>query len=116
VPVGALLLAFAAASFLHHAHNATFLEHYPNLPGWITPTVVYAAWLGATAVGVIGYWLRLRVLVAAYAGYGLFALAHYALAPISAHSFGMNLSIGLEAGTAAALLVRLLSRPEPRGK
>jgi hypothetical protein len=100
----AALTAYAAASLFHHAHNAEFLDQYPHMPAWLSPAGVYAAWLVATAIGLIGYWLRRRGLVIAYACYGLFALAHYALAPVSAHTLVMNLSIWLEAATAAVLL------------
>jgi len=99
-----VLLVYGAASLLHHAHNAEFLDHYPNMPAWLTRGGVYAAWLAATAVGVLGYWLRRRVLLVLYACYGLAVLVHYVIAPVSAHTPMMHLTIGLEAGTAAALL------------
>lgn len=101
------LVVFAAASLLHHVHNAAFLDHYPNLPAWISPAVVYGAWLGATAIGVLGYWLQRPFLLIAYACYGLGALAHYALAPASAHTPMMNLSIALEAAAAAVLILAI---------
>jgi hypothetical protein len=106
-----LLLAYAAASLLHHVHNAQFLAAYPSLPAWLTPAGVYAAWLAVTAMGLCGY-LLLRggyalagpILLALYAALGLDGLGHYAVAPISAHSPAMNLSILLEVVTAAVLL------------
>jgi hypothetical protein len=49
-----LALAYAAASLFHHVHNAAFLGDYPNMPAWLTPAGVYAAWLGVTAVGIVG--------------------------------------------------------------
>ena len=72
---------------------------------------MYAAWIAATAVGFSGYWL-LRTgraiagvaLLIAYGGYGLDGLLHYALAPAAAHTLAMNVSIWLEAVTAALLL------------
>jgi len=73
--------------------------------------VATAKWLGMTVIGVGGYILLRRGyrlagagLMIAYGCYGLDALAHYALAPISAHSLPMNLTIWLEAATALALL------------
>lgn len=112
VSLSIALIAYAAASFLHHAHNAEFLDQYPNMPAWISPLAVYAAWLGATVIGFAGY-LLLRhghrvaglVLLSGYGCYGLDSLAHYALAPLSAHTLAMNVSIWLEAATAAGLLV-----------
>jgi hypothetical protein len=102
------LLLCIAATLLHHVHNAEFLEHYPSLPAWISRGSVYAAWLGAALVGLAGYSLRKRaagtMLLVLYGAYALGGLVHYALAPISAHSFAMNLSIWLEAAAGAALL------------
>jgi hypothetical protein len=104
-----------AASLLHHAHNAEFLDDYPNMPTWLSRTSVYAAWLAATLVGIAGYVLLRRgyrvaglVLLAAYGCYGLDGLVHYALAPMAAHSVAMNVSIWLEAAAAAAVLFALL--------
>jgi hypothetical protein len=105
-----VLLAYAGASLFHHVHNAEFLGEYPHMPAWLTRAGVYAAWLAATAVGAIGYWSGRRSLLIAYACYGLLSFAHYALAPVSAHTLAMNLSISLEAVTAAALLVVVLKR------
>ena len=104
------LIAYCAASLLHFAHNAIFLHSYPNMPAWLSPAGVWTAWLGVTGVGVIGY-LLLRAgyrwcglsLIAVYGLLGLDSLSHYGLAPFSAHSFTMNLTILLD--TFAALLV-----------
>jgi hypothetical protein len=105
------LLAYTAASLFHHAHNATFLAAYPNLPAWLSPAGVYAAWAAVTSVGVAGYLLlRGRQAVAAlallglYAALGLTGLDHYTRAPPQAHSAVMNLSILGEVATAAVLL------------
>jgi hypothetical protein len=106
--------AYAAASLFHHAHNAQLLDQYPNMPAWLTPLGVYAAWLATTAIGLVGY-LRLRggsrragvTLLAIYGLLGFFGLAHYVVAPVSAHTPMMHLSIGLEAVTAVILLVAL---------
>jgi hypothetical protein len=105
------LLALAAASLVHHVHNAEHLDEYPNMPGWLSSAGVYAAWLGAAAIGCAGYVLLRRgwrlaglMFLTAYGIYGLDTLAHYALAPVSAHSAAMNLTISLEAATALALL------------
>lgn len=112
-----VLIAYAGAGFLHHMHNARFLERYPGMPGWLSPAVVYGAWLTATAIGVAGYVLWRRGqrwfgigLLAAYAVYGLDSLAHYWLAPPSAHSLGMNVTIWLEVAAAAALLAAIFIR------
>jgi hypothetical protein len=95
-------------------HNAEQLEHYPSMPAWLTRIGVYLFWLGATAVGALGYWLRNRVLLAAYGLYGLGGLAHYAVAPLAAHTAAMHLTIGLEAAAAAVLLAAVLkARPSP---
>jgi hypothetical protein len=112
-----LALACAAAMLFHHVHNAEFLAEYPNLPAWLSRWQVYAAWLGATAIGLIGYWSLHRgyrftgtTLLIVYGIYGLDSLLHYLRAPVSAHTLTMNLSIWLEAGAAAALLVVLWRR------
>ena len=109
------LVLYAAASLLHHVHNAELLDQYPSMPPWLSRIGVYVAWLGATAIGILGYWLRRRGLLAAYGCYGLGVLAHYAVAPVSAHTPMMHLTIGLEAAAAAALLVAAFrtGRPSP---
>ena len=123
IPAGGLallVLAYAAASLLHHAHNAAFLDDYPNMPAWLTPAGVYAAWASVTAVGVAGWLLFRRGQVVAglgalalYGALGLYGLAHYGVAPASAHTAGMILTIWLEAATGALVLIgvaRLLVR------
>ena len=106
-----LLFAYGAASLLHYAHNAEFLGDYPNMPGWLSRTKVYVAWLGVTALGLIGYLLVGRgyrliglSVIAVYAGLGFDGLAHYSLAPFAEHTATMNLTIWLEAATGALLL------------
>lgn len=98
--------AYASASLLHHVHNAEFLAEYPHMPAWITPPAVYMAWAVTTAIGIAG--LFYRPLLALYGLLGLYSLVHYALAPVSAHSAGMNVTILLEVGTAALLLMTLV--------
>src|SRR5688572_20589911 len=108
----AILLAYALASLLHFAHNAAFIDAYPNLPETLTPAVVMAVWGAEALIGLVG-WLALRrgrvraglATIAAYAALGFDGLGHYALAPVSAHTRAMNLTIGLEVAAAAALLV-----------
>lgn len=97
-------VAYAAASLFHHIHNAEFLAQYPMMPAWLSRTMVYAAWIVATAIGVLGYRLRRRWLLLVYGAYGLLSLIHYALAPVGVHTLAMNLSIGLEVATAALFL------------
>ena len=107
-----LLLVYSAASLFHYVHNAAFLNEYPNLPAWLSPVRVYVAWLGVTAVGLVGYVLvrggyRFAglVLIAVYGALGLDGLGHYGLAPLSEHTFTMNLTIWLEAVTALLVLI-----------
>jgi hypothetical protein len=111
-----LLLALAAvycfASLVHFVHNAEFLAQYPNMPVWLSRSKVYASWLLITAVGIVGvvitrsrFALAGLVLVAIYAALGFDGLGHYALAPVSAHTLTMNLTIWFEVAAAAALLV-----------
>ena len=122
----ALVLAYAAASLAHHVHNAVYLADYPNMPAWLTPAGVYAAWAGVTAVGISGWLLvhrgyRIAGLGAlgAYAALGLYGLAHYGVAPPSAHTAGMNLTIWLEVATATLVLIaiaRLAAKPLAAGR
>ena len=112
----ALLVAYAAASLFHYSHNAEFLAEYPNMPASLSRAKIYAAWLGGTAVGTLGY-LLLRAgrplaglaLLAVYAVLGFDGFAHYGLAPASAHTAAMNASIWLEAATAALVLAAVAS-------
>ncbi len=90
------------------------LASHPNLPVWITASGVYAPWLGIAVVGMAGYVLTQLgfvvlglTLLALYAFAGLDGLAHYALAPITAHSIAMNATIGFEVVTASVLLVAI---------
>ena len=106
-----LMALYCATSLAHFVHNAQFLADYPNMPAWLSPLQVMGAWLAVTAVGVLG-WLVTRtrwplpglLLIAAYAGLGFDGLAHYTLAPMSAHSLTMNLTIWSEVVAAALLL------------
>jgi hypothetical protein len=109
--LGLVLLLYAGGSLFHHVRNAEFLGEYPSMPAWLSPALVYGAWLGVTAIGLIGYVpIRCRYplaglcLLAIYGAAGLYGLAHYTLAPLSAHTLMMNANIWLEAGAAVALL------------
>jgi len=109
------LLPYGAASLFHYAHNAEFLGDYPNMPAWLSPALVYGAWLGVTAVGLVGYFLIRRgyqlaglAVLSVYGVLGLDGLSHYTLAPLSAHTLTMNLTIWLEAATAVLLLTAVV--------
>jgi len=111
------MLLYAAASLLHFAHNAVYIDEYPNLPAWLTRAEVYAAWIGVTAIGVAGYALVTRgfesaglLVLTIYGLMGLDGLGHYGVAPMSAHTLAMNASIWLEAATGLAVLVAALRR------
>jgi hypothetical protein len=106
------LVAYCVASLVHFTHNAVYIDAYPNLPASLTPLRVYMAWFAETALGVCGYvllWRGARIvgllLIALYAALGFDGLAHYSLAPMSAHTLAMNLSIWLEVFAAAAVLI-----------
>ena len=107
----ALVLMHAAASLWHFIHNAEFLGDYPNMPPWLSPTKIYLVWLAEALIGATGVVLFLRgrtaglLVIAVYAVLGLGGLDHYVLAPIAAHTLTMNVTIWLEAATAAAVLV-----------
>jgi hypothetical protein len=94
------MLLYGAASLVHFMHNAVYLELYPNMPHWLTPFGVLGSWLVIAAIGAIGYWLlRTGSKVAGFAAIALYAvlgfggLDHYAIAPVSAHSLTMNVTI-----------------------
>ena len=117
---GALLLvaliAYGVASLFHFTHNAVFIDAYPNLPASLTPARVYLAWVVEAALGVCGYILVTRGLrllglsmIALYAALGFDGLAHYSLAPMSAHTIAMNLTIWCEV-LAATVLLFVLAR------
>jgi hypothetical protein len=110
-----LAAAYCIASLAHFVHNAEFLAQYPNMPAWLSRAKVYAAWSLITAIGAIGlvvarsrFALAGLILLAIYAALGFDGLGHYALAPISAHTLAMNLTIGFEVAAAAVLLVFVL--------
>jgi hypothetical protein len=94
------LLAYCVASLAHFSHNAVFVDAYPNLPEWITPSGVWAVWFAEAAIGLAGYLLIRKgyrrtglIFVALYAALAFDGLAHYSLAPLSAHTLAMNLTI-----------------------
>jgi hypothetical protein len=109
-----LLLLYAAASFLHFAHNAQYLAQYPNLPSSWSRAEVYIAWCCVTTLGVVAYFLYQRAhravgvsLLALYAALGFGGLLHYTRAPVAHHSAIMNATIWTEAGAAALLLLNI---------
>jgi hypothetical protein len=112
-----LMLVYTAASLLHFAHNATYLHDYPNMPPWLTSFGVYGAWCAVAIVGALGYWVYRRVhvfaglvLIASYAVLGFAGLDHYVVAPVSAHTLAMNLTIAIEVACAALLLMAVIVR------
>ncbi|MFL6601481.1 MAG: hypothetical protein ACJ8R9_09125 [Steroidobacteraceae bacterium] len=111
-----LVLIYGAASLLHFMHNAVYLHDYPNLPVWLTAAGVVGAWLVVAALGALGYLLYRRVsrlagliTIGAYGMLGFAGLDHYTIAPMSAHTVAMNLTILLE-GVAAAVLLAVVAR------
>ena len=112
-PFIAFLIIYAVASLIHFIHNAEFLDAYPGLPESWSRGGVYLAWIGMTSIGVLGWFLLKKgyriaglVVVAVYAVCGLDSLAHYIVAPFSAHTAAMNGTILLEV-TAAGLLLTM---------
>ena len=106
------MLLYGAASLVHFIHNAVYWGLYPNMPVWLTPLGVLASWLVIAGTGAVGYWLLRKGLTLAgltaiilYAALGFAGLDHYAIAPVSAHSWAMNATIVGEVIAAAALLV-----------
>ena len=107
-----LMALYAVMSFVHFAHNAEFINDYPNLPAWLSRAGVYGAWFGILAIGVVGYVLRQQgwqllglVIIAVYAALGFDGLLHYTRAPIAAHTATMNATIWLEFAAAALLFI-----------
>jgi hypothetical protein len=107
-----LMLLYGVASFVHFLHNAVYLERYPNMPTWLTPFGVLASWVVIAGTGAVGYWLFRKgltvvslVVIAVYAALGFGGLDHYAIAPVSAHSLAMNVTIIGEVVAASVLLV-----------
>ncbi|HTA74692.1 MAG TPA: hypothetical protein VK733_10485 [Gemmatimonadaceae bacterium] len=109
-----IMIVYGVASLLHFAHNAVYLREYPNMPPWLKPVGVWAAFLAMTAIGVLGYCVyRFRsravgvLMIAVYGAMGFGGLDHYVVAPVAAHSIVMNMTIATEAAAAATLLVYL---------
>ena len=106
------LAAYAGASLLHFAHNATFLDAYPNLPASITVPRIYGAWAALALLGgsgalllSLGYPRGGLWLIAIYGAFGLDGFAHYLRAPMSHHAPLMNATIWLEAITGTLLML-----------
>ena len=109
-----LAAVYAVASLIHFAHNAEFIADYPNMPASWTRSGVYLVWAAITVLGAAGLLLLARgyrfaglLVLAVYAAFGLDSLGHYVLAPLSAHSPGMNSTILLEVAAAALVLVEV---------
>lgn len=109
-----LLVIYGLASLVHFTHNAEFLAEYPNLPRSWSPAHVYLAWVGMTAVGIVGWLLLSRgvrlaglFVLALYAILGLDSLGHYVLAPLSAHTAGMNATILAEVTAAGCVFLEV---------
>jgi len=118
------LLIYCGASLLHYVHNAVYIDAYPNMPGWISVADVAWSWLGLSVLGLAGYLLFSYgrrytglALLTVYGALGLDGLAHYTLAPVSAHRLDMNLTIWFEVIAAMAVLgvvAKLAYSPGPR--
>lgn len=113
----ATMLIYTAASLLHFAHNALYIDAYPNMPPSFTAARVMLAWLAIASVGAVGYALmragRERVgalVIAVYAALGFDGLAHYSLAAFDAHTWAMNATIWFEALAGALVLIALAMR------
>ena len=114
------LLIYGVASLIHFVHNAEYLAAYPNLPESWTRNGVYLAWAGMTCVGLLGCFLLYRgyqvaglITVAVYALLGIDSIAHYIVAPMSAHTAAMHVTILFEVAAGCLLLietVRLLTK------
>lgn len=110
------IVVYLAASLAHFIHNAEFVADWPNLPPSLTRAVIYATWVGITALGATGvvlWWRGWRrtggVLLAVYAAIGFDGLLHYTRAPMMAHSAGMNFTVWFEAAAALLLLLAVAS-------
>lgn len=109
-----LVLVYGTASVFHHIHNAVYLYSYPNMPVSLSSTRVYLAWSGVATIGLAGYllnrrgqWIAGLPLLGIYGALGLYGLLHYTLAPMSAHTLAMNVTIWLEVSAATALLIAM---------
>ncbi len=109
-----LTLLYMITSLIHFIHNAEFLADYPNLPSAWTRSGVYLAWLAMTCLGVVGFVLVRRgyktiglLLLAVYAVLGMDSIGHYVVAPLSAHTTIMNVTILLEVSAAAFVLIEV---------
>jgi hypothetical protein len=110
-----LFAAYAVASLIHFAHNATFLADYPHLPRTWTPAGVMLAWIAVSAIGAFAVHLLLRghtktglCVAMIYAACGLDSLGYYVLAPLALHTHAMNATILIEVACAALLFAAAL--------
>ena len=109
-------VVYGCASLAHFVHNAVYLESYPNMPEWLTPLGVMAAWFVLALIGAVGGWMLIRgstriglAVLALYAALGFAGLDHYAVAPVSAHSMVMSATIVAEVIAAAVLLTLIVA-------
>lgn len=52
----ALLIAYMVGSFVHHFHNAQFIDEYPNMPTGFPLALAYVVWGTVTPAGLAGYY------------------------------------------------------------
>lgn len=109
-----LTLLYMVTSLIHFTHNAEFLADYPNLPAAWTRSGVYLAWLAMTCLGAVGLVLLRHgykksglLLLGVYAVLGMDSIGHYVVAPLSAHTTMMNVTILLEVSAAAFVLIEV---------
>lgn len=51
-----LLILGITSTAVHYTDNAVSIEKHPQ-PGWINEPIIFAVWIGFTAMGIAGYLL-----------------------------------------------------------
>jgi hypothetical protein len=109
-----LLILGITSTAVHYTDNAVSIEKYPQ-PSWINEPIIFAVWIGFTAMGIAGYvlyrqgrtWPALALLTI-YSYTGLSTPLHYRYGSLSGLSWWQQLFVWTDGLTGAAILAFVL--------
>lgn len=117
-----VLVAGVVLTTIHYTDNYVYFDEYPQ-PASLRPWQVYTGWLLLTAVGIAGYRLYVRGLVAAasvcllvYSYTGTSSLGHYLYGALDEFSLKQHAFILVDGATGIAVIAFVVWSLLRRGK